>query len=414
VLAATRNFPSLFAAVFVLLCGHGLQLSLVPLRAFELGWSPGAIGFVGSTYFLGFLLGCATMPRLVVRAGHVRAFSVATSMCGAALLGLVFSNDVWWWSVMRFVTGWAISGAYLIIESWLNEQTTDEARGRVLGAYTAIVLIAMCAGQALVNVGGPLDVEVVAAGSLLLSLAVVPVSASRSAQPKPPLSARISIARVYRTSPAAVAGALLIGLANGVLFTMAPSHARSLGFDVFEASLFMMAVVIGGAIFQWPAGRFSDRHDRRWVMVGVLALGALASLVGAMLVQPVALIGAMLVIGGCTVSIYPICLAHANDRAHENFLEIGTGILLANALGSFVGPLAAPVVMWATGPSGFFIFLALVYLLTIALLLHFIRQHGISVPHPQSFVNVVSTTQGSVELDPRAADSVPAEALDDR
>ena len=49
---------ALLLSVGILLTGHGLQLTLLPVHAQALGWSTYAIGLSGSLYFLGFVLGC--------------------------------------------------------------------------------------------------------------------------------------------------------------------------------------------------------------------------------------------------------------------------------------------------------------------------------------------------------------------
>ncbi|MEE4283558.1 MAG: MFS transporter, partial [Pseudomonadales bacterium] len=79
-LSRTRSLAVLFASVIILLIGHGLQLTLLPLRAESLGWSINDIGMTGSFYFLGFLLGCIFIPRFVAAVGHIRTFSTLTTI----------------------------------------------------------------------------------------------------------------------------------------------------------------------------------------------------------------------------------------------------------------------------------------------------------------------------------------------
>ena len=54
---SARSIPLLVAAG-ILLGGNGLQGTLIALRGAEEGFSPAIIGFMGTTYFGGFLLGC--------------------------------------------------------------------------------------------------------------------------------------------------------------------------------------------------------------------------------------------------------------------------------------------------------------------------------------------------------------------
>ena len=52
----------LLLGLFFLIVGHGLQLTLIPLRAAAEGWNAFEIGAVGSAYYIGFLAGCFGGP----------------------------------------------------------------------------------------------------------------------------------------------------------------------------------------------------------------------------------------------------------------------------------------------------------------------------------------------------------------
>src|SRR3970040_2490248 len=78
---------ALLLSVAILLTGHGVQLTLLPVHAQGLAWTPYAIGATGSVYFLGFVLGCVVIPSIVARVGHVRTFMVMSAVATMALLG---------------------------------------------------------------------------------------------------------------------------------------------------------------------------------------------------------------------------------------------------------------------------------------------------------------------------------------
>ena len=78
-------------------------------------------------------------------------------------------------------------------------------------------------------------------------------------------------ALIWRTAPVGLIGVFLIGLANGPFWSLAPVYVAQLGFSPLAVGTFMTFVVVGGALFQMPAGMLSDRFDRRVVLVGLLA-----------------------------------------------------------------------------------------------------------------------------------------------
>ncbi len=401
-LSHTRKFLVLFSSVLILLLGHGLQLTLLPLRAEGLGWTINEIGMTGSFYFLGFLVGCVLIPRFVAAVGHIRTFSTTTTLCGSALLLILLSDSPVVWCGLRFLTGVGISGCYLIIESWLNEQSGDDVRGRVLALYTMIVLLAMSMGQLLVTLDAPTSVTPVVLGSLLLSLAIVPVGLSRVEQPGAIHSLSYQFRAIYTAAPAAVGGAFAIGTVTGVLYTLTPVFGSQAGLSVAEIATMMIAMVLGGAAIQYPAGKLSDQLDRRRVILGLMLIGLAVCGVAVLLQRwPLLLIGMVFLLGGASNAVYPICLAHANDRFPGRFLEVGTVILLVNSSGAVLGPTLGAVSMEFLGVSGFFAYLALGMLLTFGWVAYCVSVRREPAEKAGSFVLTAKSTQGLFELDPR-------------
>ncbi|XOV85722.1 MAG: MFS transporter [bacterium] len=402
-LSRTRSLTVLFASVIILLTGHGLQLTLVPLRAESLGWSVNEIGMTGSFYFLGFLLGCVFIPGFVAAVGHIRTFSTLTSITGAALLCILLSDDPFVWSALRLLTGVGISGCYLVIESWLNEHTDNARRGRILAIYTVIVLLSMSAGQLLINVGSPSGSTTIVLGTVLLSLSIIPVALAKVEQPAPLAKLEFRFREIYLASPAAVGGAFAIGTVTGALFSLTPVFGRIAGLNLSEISLLMIVMVLGGAAFQFPAGYISDRFDRRKVMIGLLCAGIVTAITGALIDQPApfAVMLMLFIIGGCAIAIYPLCLAHANDRLPGNFLQIGTVVLMVNGTGSIAGPLLGGGLMENFGATGFMAYLAAGLLLALLWILIWLIRHRHQPDNKTVFVGTAKSTQGLIELDPR-------------
>ena len=83
----------------------------------------------------------------------MRAFGTfaASGAVIALLTGLMIDQYVW--IVLRAFTGFVMAGAYMIIESWLNEKATNENRGTVLGLYMIVSYASIMAGQMIVAIG---------------------------------------------------------------------------------------------------------------------------------------------------------------------------------------------------------------------------------------------------------------------
>src|SRR5690606_34514450 len=148
-----------FAPIIALLCGtmfllaaSGLHAILLPLRGQVEGYSTEALGLLGTAWAIGFIAGCFFAPRLVRRVGHVRAFGAfAAAAAIIALLTGIFVN-IFAWILLRVFTGFAMAGAFMVIESWLNERASNENRGAVFGLYMMVTYAAIMAGQMAVAV----------------------------------------------------------------------------------------------------------------------------------------------------------------------------------------------------------------------------------------------------------------------
>jgi len=262
------NFGSIAAlllSVAILLTGHGLQLTIAPLFASELGWSVQMIGYTGSAYFTGFVLGCLTIPRLVSRVGHIRVFAVLSATATSALLLLILFDILQGWLLARLITGWSVAGIYMVIESWLNERTTAENRGFVLSVYTVLTLLSVSLGQLLIGTGLP-TISLVVMGAILLALGAIPVGLTRSPAPQPIAEVGFQFMGVYRHAHVAIVGAFVGGLVTSGFWALGPILAKSLELADSQIGWFLSITLFGGAVLQLPVGRMSDRYDRRVVM----------------------------------------------------------------------------------------------------------------------------------------------------
>lgn len=402
-LQSIRQVSTLLFGVAILLCGHGLQLAFVPLRAEIAGWSSTWVGALGSVYFGGFLVGCFAIPAVVARAGHSRTFAALTSLMTASILGLVLFSNYPYWLCLRFVCGIAISGLYLVIESWLNERIDNEVRGSVLAIYTAIVLGGLALGQLLLNTAPIEEDRLIVMAAMLICIAAIPVCLTRTLQPSQIPSASFSPLLVLKTSRAAAIASGTAGLALGSFYSLGPIYGLSIGMDVVSISVMMALGIAGGALAQLPLGRFSDKRDRRVVILAILLGGMLVSAL-AWFVSAGTMPYVMFLFGAFTMPVYALALAHASDNvANQSFLEVGTGLLVIHALGSIIGPLFTAQFMQYFGSQSFFLFNAIILFFGAVLIALQIRSHASKREHYSEF-NPATTAaaQGVLELDPRA------------
>ena len=355
---------ALFVGLGVMTAGHGLQSTLVGLRA-TLEKFPGAtIGVIMTGFYVGYVVGAHFAPRVVQSVGHVRTFGALSAMAGVTSLLHVLVVDPWVWIAVRFLTGICIAGLTVVIESWLNDRASNEMRGRVLGLYVVVLYSAVMCGNLLLNIAQPSSWQLFAVCAVLFSMAVIPVLLSASPAPTFHAPAPVSVKRLLAASPLGVVGTFVTGMSNGAFFGMGAVFASKVGFTVESTSVFMTSLVLGGVLMQWPVAWLSDRLDRRWVLAGVTLAAAGVAAVAITLPgdQPLLLYGVAFAIGGLSLPMYSLCAAHTNDFVNaEEMVASAGGLAFANGAGAIFGPVCASAAMAAIGPRGLFWWLVLVH-----------------------------------------------------
>jgi MFS family permease len=296
----------------------------------------------------------------------------------------------------------------MVMESWINERSSQEHRGRILSIYQIVNLGAVTAGQLLLNLYDPAGFQLFVIGSVLVSISLVPVALTRTVAPQPLQKVRIRVSRVFGISPVGVISCLTVGLVNGAVWTIVPLYAQNTLNSIAELSLFMSLIIIGGAAFQWPLGRWSDIIDRRWVIVFICVgagIGALAMMFLGGLSREV-MFALAFVYGGFAFSLYAIAIAHANDQADpEDFVEIASTLILVFAVGAVIGPLIASAMVQWLGSNAFFAYSAVIHLLTAAFAIFRMQMRPPTAPEDkEDFVAVPRASPEVINIDPRSGD----------
>ena len=169
-ISALATSWALLLGMALLMLGNGLQGTLLGVRASLEGFSTTITGVLMSGYFAGFLIGSVMAPRLVQRVGHARTFAALASLASTAILAHSVFVEPITWVLMRLVSGFCYAGLYVVAESWLNEQSTNENRGQLLSIYMVVSLGGMGLGQILLNAADPAGSELFILVSVLVSL----------------------------------------------------------------------------------------------------------------------------------------------------------------------------------------------------------------------------------------------------
>ncbi len=392
----------LLGSAFLLFAG-GMNSLILPVRGSAEGFSAILLGLLGTSWAAGYVLGCIFTPGLVAKVGHIRAFSVMSSFAAIAILGSLVVIDAWVWIILRSASGFCFAGAAMIVESWMNERADPASRGRIFGVYTMVNLVASTGGQMALTLGETSGFLFFVLPAIFYCLSLVPTAMTSTTSPQPLVSVRLNIRSLWRNSPVAVFGVLMVGVSNSAFGTLAAVYADRIGLLLTSIALFTSLPILAGALSQIPVGYLSDKMDRRHVLLGLAALGVSADLAFIFLVPEGGPLNMALacVFGASIYAMYPVIVAHANDHAAPGtYIQTSGGLLLVYGLGAIIGPLIAGFGMASLGVSGLFITTNGAHILIILFTLWRIRARA----------DVASADKGNFVAAPMARSSTPQTA----
>lgn len=409
---------ALMLGMLLLMLGNGLQGTLLGVRGSIENIDPSTMGYVMSAYFIGFLGGSKIAPVLLRRVGHVRVFAALASLVSAAFILYAAVVHPFAWLLLRLIVGFCFSGIYVVAESWLNNATGNETRGQALSLYLMVQMSGIVLGQLLLNVADPAGYNLFVLITVLVSLSFAPILLSTSRAPVHETATPMSIRELIKASPLACFGSLLLGGIFAVLFGMAPVYATERGLSFAQVSYFISAIYFGGLLFQYPIGYLSDRFDRRYLIVAVTAIGAIAAVLALFAGDSfTSLLVIALIIGGTSNPVYSLLMAYANDYLEVDQMPAASGgLLFINGCGAMTGPVVVGYVMERFGIHWFFITIATLMSMICFYGIYRMTQRTYDVAPEDAAPHVVvtsRTTPMGAEIALEAADEAQSDEEDD-
>ena len=352
-----QNVAALIVAITILQLAGGLIGVRLPVDVAAEGMSRAALGFVSACYSAGFMLGAALATALLAHVGPIRVYAACAATFSAATLLLHFADHVWVWCLLRLLAGVAVALLFASVESWMSWSIDSSQRGEVLGVYQVSTKLGLSLGPFLVATYAPLSAEPWILAGAIAAISLVPICFTSTQQPDPPKAEPLALGPLFATAPAAVISSFGSGFLNTGILTLAPVYAIE-HWGPGAAAGFFAAAWVGSLLLQWPAGRLSDRIDRR-IVIGMLASfsGAAALLItifdtGLNQWQATTLFFCW---GAGALSFYGVGVAHMADRADRGDLaNSAAGLLFIWAAGAVAGPIAIGVADQVFGGRGLF------------------------------------------------------------
>ena len=404
-----KPFIALYTAMLLVAMSLGLLATFLSLRLTIEGFSTQVTGMILTSYFIGSVVGNFYCNRLIRSVGHIRSFTVFAALATAMVMLHGYYISAVAWAVFRFFCGIATIGLFMVIESWLNECTQPQARGRVFSIYMVMGYLGSGVGQQFLNFGDVKEQTLFFVIGFLLVSCILPIALTHSIHPEMPEVEPVRLKSILQKAPMGMLGCFTAGLMNSSFYTMGPVFCHQINLSVSQLSYFMTITVLGGLLLQWPVGSFSDRFDRSLV-IPILG-GLFAVMSGLMIVAAQSSFGilmvATLVFGGFMFTIYPSAVARAHDMFEpKDVVNVSSALLLFYGIGAVIGPIASSAAIeLLDSPYGFYIFFSGVSAM-YAVISFLLRQMEIAQIIPLieqvDYMIMKHTSQMAIQIDPRS------------
>ncbi|MCA1490242.1 MFS transporter [Ensifer sp. NBAIM29] len=355
--SALLSIASIVTSMTAVAIGNGMMLAYVPFvltRSMAADWVPGA---AVTAIAFGGLVGCVLAGPLIRRVGHARAFScsMAVVILAAVLISLGVNPALW--ILARGLYGAAANTNFIIAQSWLNHASDNHWRGKAMALFYMAYVIGLGTGAWLFG-QVPLEGNLAPVATIFFTaIAILPIGLTRLPTPPAPARVRIDIAMAWRSSPVAFIGVLASGGLSMLVQGFTPIYAAANAMSQREVATLMFVMQFGLLLIQYPMGAFSDRIDRRIVLVAtsVLIMGAGLAALAVSFDRLWLLMLVFAVFAGAVETIYSIANAHANDRTDpDDFVPLASTLLVAWSAAATVVPLLVTALTPAFG-AGLFI-----------------------------------------------------------
>ncbi len=407
---------ALFLGIMLAAIGAGLLTTLIGVRGTAEGFSPFSLSLTHAAFYLGYALGGRFVPELIVQVGRIRVFAALVSTASVIFLLYPFLPNIPVWIILRVISGFCYSGCFFMVVSRVNMIATAATTNQIDFIYLVTQMMGVVMAISILNVTTADGFVLFLTGSIILSVAFVPMMLSVGAKADgnakrkthkikfidvTPMGAvgvfrpdtsldsvkPMRLDELMKIAPLGVVGIFLRGGLVSTLFAMAVIFGAQKGLSIANLAIFVSAVYIGAVMGRYSIGWLSDRMDKRWLIVAIMAVGAGACWFGTFIGNDIILLASVgIVFAGAVSPLYSLYLSHNKNILGEDVMDSAFPLLgLINAIGAIAGAVVLGAVMTLYGADAYFIYIAsLMGLIAVFILYHIIRGRGAGVPVKQA------------------------------
>ncbi len=349
-----RSLAAVIACVSVFALTLGMTYPLLSLILERAGVSTTMIGLNGAMTSVGILVSAPLIPRLVERTGVAPFMFGCIAVTGTILVLLRAIPDLYVWFALRLVLGAAISGLFVLSETWLNQVADDRTRGRLVGLYATVLSLCFAAGPLLIPVFGSEGWTPFVIGTAFVALAALPLLWARRLAPALGGGAAGGLIPFFRLAPTLLAAVAVVGFTDSAILSLLPIYGLRNGYGESGGALMLAVLILGNVALQVPVGWLADRLDRYLVLTLCAAAGVAGGVLLPLVVGlPLLMWPALFLWGGFLFGIYTVALTLVGERFKgAQLVTANAAFALMWGAGGIAGPATGGWAMDLVGPHG--------------------------------------------------------------
>jgi len=219
------SFFSLYLATLLMLVGTGLFNTFLSLWLTAASVSEIWVGAQMAAYYFGLVAGARVGHKLIIKFGHIRAYSAGAAIVTAALLTMALADNLWLWLALRLLVGLAMVTQFMVVESWLNEQAENKIRGSIFALYMVFSGLGMVLGQFALVMFPELDFKPIIFAAMCSVLCLVPIALTGRLHPAMQVPVPIKPRYYFSLVPMSLATVFITGLLTGAFYGLGPVFA---------------------------------------------------------------------------------------------------------------------------------------------------------------------------------------------
>ena len=348
----------------------GITMPLSTLTLKSWGISSTLIGLNSAMPALAAVLTTPFMPKFINYWGQTNVIKFCLVLVAMCCICLPLFPDLFSWFILRFLLGAGGTGIWLLSEVWINGFAEDHNRGKIIGAYSALLSLGFIVGVLMFSVIGVESNTAfyLAAGFVLI--AAIPVW-TMSDLPTNEMAEDISMWNHMVLSPGLMGSSWMMGFLYAATAYLLPIFA--LQFDLNYAQSSRTIAWLGSGELAMPlfVGWFADKIDKRKLMIFIaLVTIATLSIMPFVFEAPFMRLATLFVLGGAIMSFYSLGLTMLGQKFKGSLLaSANASFIFFLCLGEIIGP---PVIGTAMDLFGTFAFGWSMALFTLIYLVIFI------------------------------------------